>query len=138
MTPENIVSEVATFVRALQTIDNLVEIGTTVFGSATDSRVQKLKESVQYYVNGTKDGFLRYWPSALGKKFNITHYKRKIIILDKRNLLEIIICVQGRTTFGLLGMLKKILGHAQICGPYMGWTSVSLNVIITGDKAVIK
>ena len=73
MTPENIVSEVATFVRALQTIDNLVEIGTTVFGSATDSRVQKLKASVQYYVNGTKDGFLRYWPSALGKKFKIIH-----------------------------------------------------------------
>ncbi|XP_046396585.1 constitutive coactivator of PPAR-gamma-like protein 1 homolog [Ischnura elegans] len=61
---EILVKNVATFVSSLPTVDNLDLIATKVFGSATDKRVAKFKQSVQYYQNGTQEGFLRYKPSS--------------------------------------------------------------------------
>lgn len=37
-----------------------------VFGDLNDLRAAKLKQAVQYYLNGTKDGFLKY-RTASGK-----------------------------------------------------------------------
>ncbi|XP_011306830.1 constitutive coactivator of PPAR-gamma-like protein 1 homolog [Fopius arisanus] len=35
-------------------------VAQNVFGSLTDPRCSKLRQSVQYYINGTKEGFLHY------------------------------------------------------------------------------
>jgi hypothetical protein len=57
---------VAAFVKGLPSIDNLDNVAVQVFGSSSDKRAAKLKQSVQYYLNGTKDGFLRYRPQPTG------------------------------------------------------------------------
>jgi len=54
-------------VRTLPSADNLDTTAVQVFGSSSDKRASKLKQSVQYYLNGTKDGFLRYRPQPTGK-----------------------------------------------------------------------
>lgn len=62
-----LVKNVAGFVKNLPSIDNLDSTAIQVFGSSSDKRASKLKQSVQYYLNGTKDGFLRYRPQPTGK-----------------------------------------------------------------------
>jgi len=62
-----LVKNVAGFVKNLPSIDNLDSTAVQVFGSSSDKRASKLKQSVQYYLNGTKDGFLRYRPQPTGK-----------------------------------------------------------------------
>ncbi|XP_063230763.1 constitutive coactivator of PPAR-gamma-like protein 1 homolog isoform X2 [Bacillus rossius redtenbacheri] len=64
---ENFVKTIANFVKNLQSVDNLDNVAIQVFGQATDKRTAKLKQSVQYYMNGTKDGFLRYRLQASGR-----------------------------------------------------------------------
>ncbi|XP_073951503.1 constitutive coactivator of PPAR-gamma-like protein 1 homolog isoform X2 [Choristoneura fumiferana] len=57
--PEALIKAVSQFVRDLPSsdIDNAcIEI----FGDLNDLRAAKLKQAVQYYLNGTKDGFLKY------------------------------------------------------------------------------
>lgn len=41
-----------------------------IFGDLNDLRAAKLKQAVQYYLNGTKDGFLKY-RTASGKPLSI-------------------------------------------------------------------
>lgn len=41
-----------------------------IFGDLNDLRAAKLKQAVQYYLNGTKDGFLKY-RTASGKNNGI-------------------------------------------------------------------
>ncbi|XP_058791366.1 constitutive coactivator of PPAR-gamma-like protein 1 homolog isoform X2 [Phymastichus coffea] len=55
------VRAVANFVKDLSSIE-LDDVTQKVFGSLTDSRCSRFKQSVQYYVNGTKDGFSHYKP----------------------------------------------------------------------------
>lgn len=42
-----------------------------IFGDLNDLRAAKLKQAVQYYLNGTKDGFLKY-RTASGKYYFYT------------------------------------------------------------------
>ncbi|XP_071442772.1 constitutive coactivator of PPAR-gamma-like protein 1 homolog [Hetaerina americana] len=71
---EILVKNVATFVSSLPSIDNLDVVATKVFGSATDKRVAKFKQSVQYYQNGTQEGFLRYKPTSTpGRRQDVIH-----------------------------------------------------------------
>ncbi|KAG8233956.1 hypothetical protein J437_LFUL014165 [Ladona fulva] len=71
--PEILLKNVATFVSGLPSIDNLDAIATKVFGSATDKRVAKFKQIVQYYQNGTQEGFLRYKPSSSARRQDAIH-----------------------------------------------------------------
>lgn len=65
--------------KALPTVDNLDSIAVQVFGTASDKRAAKLKQSVQYYLNGTKDGFLRYRPHPTGKNLKFTCYVMNLL-----------------------------------------------------------
>ncbi|KAG1664870.1 Constitutive coactivator of PPAR-gamma-like protein 2 [Nymphon striatum] len=64
-----LVKAIVVYVRSLPAVDNIDAIGSQVFGShqnspLTQEKIQKFKECVQYYLNGTQDGFLRYRPGA--------------------------------------------------------------------------
>ncbi|KAK0085742.1 hypothetical protein PV325_004479 [Microctonus aethiopoides] len=50
---------IAGFVKDLPSTERDV-VAQKVFGSLSDSRCSKLRQSVQYYINGTKEGFLHY------------------------------------------------------------------------------
>ncbi|XP_066992640.1 constitutive coactivator of PPAR-gamma-like protein 1 homolog [Anabrus simplex] len=71
---DTLVKNVANFVKSLPSIDNLDAVAVQVFGSASDKRANKLKESVQYYLNGTKDGFLRYRPQPTARRTDASHH----------------------------------------------------------------
>ncbi|XP_011495096.1 PREDICTED: constitutive coactivator of PPAR-gamma-like protein 1 homolog [Ceratosolen solmsi marchali] len=61
MNVDQTVRSVANFVKDLPSIE-LDAVAQKVFGTITDARYWHFKQSVQYYVNGTKDGFLHYKP----------------------------------------------------------------------------
>ncbi|RVE47107.1 hypothetical protein evm_008291 [Chilo suppressalis] len=57
--PETLVKSICQFVRDLPSSD--VEAACIeIFGDLNDLRAARLKQAVQYYLNGTKDGFLKY------------------------------------------------------------------------------
>ncbi|XP_052753605.1 constitutive coactivator of PPAR-gamma-like protein 1 isoform X2 [Galleria mellonella] len=57
--PETLVKSVCQFVRELPSSD-IDAACIEIFGDLNDLRAAKLKQAVQYYLNGTKDGFLKY------------------------------------------------------------------------------
>lgn len=65
-TPESLIKAIVGFVRGLPTVDNLGAIGAQIFGKNCHDKIQKFEHCVQYYLNGTKDGFLRYRPTVQG------------------------------------------------------------------------
>ncbi|XP_042225130.1 constitutive coactivator of PPAR-gamma-like protein 1 isoform X3 [Homarus americanus] len=65
---EDVIQAVVKFIVNRCDVNNLLTIGAQVFGSVSDPRVAKFKESVQYFLNGTKDGFLRYKPFPSGRR----------------------------------------------------------------------
>ncbi|XP_077277056.1 constitutive coactivator of PPAR-gamma-like protein 1 homolog isoform X2 [Temnothorax americanus] len=58
---EQMIKIIATFVKELPSAE-LDVVSQKVFGSVSDLRCSKLRQSVQYYLNGTKEGFLHYKP----------------------------------------------------------------------------
>ncbi|XP_013781328.1 constitutive coactivator of PPAR-gamma-like protein 1 homolog [Limulus polyphemus] len=60
---EVLIQALAEYVRSLNNVENLDTIGTQIFGQAGQEEIQKFKHSTQYYLNGTKDGFLQYQPT---------------------------------------------------------------------------
>lgn len=50
----------AEFVRTLPLPSNMDALVVQVFGSLDDKRAPALKQSIQYYLNGTASGFLKY------------------------------------------------------------------------------
>ncbi|XP_050453694.1 constitutive coactivator of PPAR-gamma-like protein 1 homolog isoform X1 [Cataglyphis hispanica] len=58
---EQMIKTIANFVRELSSME-LDVVSQKVFGSTSDPRCSKLRQSVQYYLNGTKEGFLHYKP----------------------------------------------------------------------------
>ncbi|XP_037071414.1 constitutive coactivator of PPAR-gamma-like protein 1, partial [Pollicipes pollicipes] len=61
---EDIIRLVLEFVRALPSVDCLDTVGARVFKSAKDPRIQKLKQSVAYFVNGSRDDYFKYKPAT--------------------------------------------------------------------------
>ncbi|KAL4706497.1 hypothetical protein ACJJTC_015695 [Scirpophaga incertulas] len=57
--PDALVKAVCQFVRELPSSD-IDTACVEIFGDLNDLRAAKLKQAVQYYLNGTKDGFLKY------------------------------------------------------------------------------
>ena len=64
---ERVIRAVVNYVRAIDSVDDYETIGSDVFGSTTDPRVEKLKEAVTYFYLGTKEGYSNQ-KSAKGKK----------------------------------------------------------------------
>ncbi|XP_031829961.2 constitutive coactivator of PPAR-gamma-like protein 1 homolog [Nomia melanderi] len=58
---ERTIQKIASFVKDLPSVE-LDVVAQKVFGILSDPRCSKLRQSVQYYINGTKDGFLHYKP----------------------------------------------------------------------------
>lgn len=58
---EQTIKTIANFVRELPSAE-LEVVSQKVFGTVTDPRCSKLRQSIQYYLNGTKEGFLHYKP----------------------------------------------------------------------------
>ncbi|XP_045446180.1 constitutive coactivator of PPAR-gamma-like protein 1 [Melitaea cinxia] len=57
--PETLIKTVGQFVKDLPSSD-VDAACIEIFGDLNDLRAAKLKQAVQYYLNGTKDGFLKY------------------------------------------------------------------------------
>ncbi|XP_013141232.1 PREDICTED: constitutive coactivator of PPAR-gamma-like protein 1 isoform X4 [Papilio polytes] len=57
--PETLIKAICQFVRELPSAD-VDAACIEIFGDLNDLRAAKLKQAVQYYLNGTKDGFLKY------------------------------------------------------------------------------
>ncbi|KAH8031959.1 hypothetical protein HPB51_022279 [Rhipicephalus microplus] len=66
--PETLIPAVVEFVRGLPSTEDLDALGARVFPGAPRDKVQRLKNCVHYYLNGTRDGFLRYRPSSQGRR----------------------------------------------------------------------
>lgn len=65
LTPEKVIKAVVDYVRKLPSVDNLDAIADDIFKNSNKNKqelVARLKQSVQYYLNGTQDGFLKYKP----------------------------------------------------------------------------
>lgn len=65
---ETLIPAVVGFVRDLSNTEDLDALGSQVFPGAQRDKVQRLKHCIQYYLNGTKDGYLRYRPSGQGRR----------------------------------------------------------------------
>lgn len=71
--PENVIRAVVDYVRSLPDISNIDLVGEPIFRNSKGNKqelVSKLRQSVQYYSNGTQDGFLRYRPRPMQGNFN--------------------------------------------------------------------
>lgn len=66
--PETLIPAVVEFVRGLPSTEDLDALGARLFPGAPREKVQRLKNCVHYYLNGTRDGFLRYRPSSQGRR----------------------------------------------------------------------
>lgn len=67
-----VVRSVADFVRSLQSVE-LDDLGTEIFGAVGGERAAKFKKAVQYYRDGTKNGFLRFRTTGTSFcKFSVT------------------------------------------------------------------
>ncbi|CAN7937173.1 unnamed protein product [Ixodes hexagonus] len=65
---ETLIPAVVGFVRGLTSTEDLDALGNQVFPGNQREKVQRLKHCIQYYLNGTKDGYLRYRPSGQGRR----------------------------------------------------------------------
>jgi hypothetical protein len=65
---KDLINAILTFVRSLESVDDLDVVGKQAFklSTALTGKVTSFKQSVQYYLNGTQDGFLKYRPKLLG------------------------------------------------------------------------
>ena len=70
MTSKEVISAVIDFVRRLQSVENLEEVSKEVFKNYTKPTARlkdAFTQSIQYYVNGTQEGFLKYRPKIYSK-----------------------------------------------------------------------
>lgn len=57
---EQLVRSLAEFVSGLPPVSQLDTLITQILGSIDDKRASALRQTIQYYLNGTADGFLKY------------------------------------------------------------------------------
>lgn len=77
---EHTLKTIANFVRDLPSVE-LDVVSQKVFGSLSDPRSSKLRQSVQYYINGTKEGFLHYKPVKPNKGKILLHFNLEVILV---------------------------------------------------------
>lgn len=71
---EQTIKLIANFVKELPSTE-LDVVAQKIFGSLNDPRSSKWKQSVQYYINGTKEGFLKYKTTKPTKGFKFDSNK---------------------------------------------------------------
>ncbi|CAH0555885.1 unnamed protein product [Brassicogethes aeneus] len=66
--PEGSIKSLAEFVRTLPPPSDMDALVSAVFDTLSDKRASKFRQSVQYYLNGTASGFLKYCAPAVNPK----------------------------------------------------------------------
>lgn len=70
---DNVIRAVVDYVRSIPDISNMDLVGDAIFRDSAKGNklelISKLKQSVQYYLNGTEEGFLRYNPRPSADHF---------------------------------------------------------------------
>ncbi|XP_043280498.1 constitutive coactivator of PPAR-gamma-like protein 1 homolog isoform X2 [Venturia canescens] len=72
---EQYIRAIGNFVKDLPS-NELDIVGQQIFGNLTNPKYFKLRQSVQYYINGTKEGFLHYKPLKPAKQINKSDSKQ--------------------------------------------------------------
>ena len=65
---DKIIRAVINYIRALPTIDDYEMLGRDVFGEPKDPRISRLRQSVKYYLYGSKEGYVKQRPNPTNKK----------------------------------------------------------------------
>ena len=66
---DRVIRAVINYIRALPSIDDYETLGRDIFGDAKDPRISKVKQSIKYYLYGSKEGYVKQRPSqSVGKK----------------------------------------------------------------------
>ena len=74
---DRVIRAVINYVRAVPSIDDYETLGQDIFGSEQDSRIRHLKDAVQYFHKGTKDGYSKQKPKPSKKGKNIPFENEK-------------------------------------------------------------
>ena len=75
---DRVIRAVINYIRALPSIDDYEILGRDIFGDAKDPRVSRLRQSVKYYLYGSKEGYGKQRPNQSnnkkkkGKRYYIT------------------------------------------------------------------
>ena len=65
---DRVIRAVINYIRALPTIDDYETLGRDVFGDSKDPRIVRLRQSVKYYLYGSKEGYVKQRPNPSNNK----------------------------------------------------------------------
>ena len=65
---DRVIRAVINYIRALPSIDDYEILGRDIFGDAKDPRVSRLRQSVKYYLYGSKEGYVKQRPNQSNNK----------------------------------------------------------------------
>nr|CAI5855053.1 unnamed protein product [Callosobruchus analis] len=82
---ESNIKKVAEYVSTLPSPSNMDALVVAVFGTAEDKRASKFRQSVQYYLNGTASGFLKYCTPPTKSKKEKNKAQQQAVANEKDN-----------------------------------------------------
>nr|CAH7767847.1 unnamed protein product [Callosobruchus chinensis] len=82
---ESNIKKVAEYVSTLPSPSNMDALVVAVFGTAEDKRASKFRQSVQYYLNGTASGFLKYCTPPTKSKKEKNKTQQQAVANEKDN-----------------------------------------------------
>ena len=65
---DRVIRAVINYIRALPAIDDYDVLGRDIFGDPKDPRISKLRQSVKYYLYGSKEGYVKQRPNTSSNK----------------------------------------------------------------------
>ena len=83
---DRVIRAVINYIRALPSIDDYETLGSDIFGDPKDPRISKLRQSVKYYVYGSKEGYVKQRPNqSNSKKKKGKRYLNKLIFIPTKS-----------------------------------------------------
>ncbi|VEN34973.1 unnamed protein product [Callosobruchus maculatus] len=82
---ESNIKKVAEYVSTMPSPSNMDALVVAVFGTAEDKRASKFRQSVQYYLNGTASGFLKYCTPPTKSKKEKNKAQQQAVANEKDN-----------------------------------------------------
>ncbi|KAF5305237.1 hypothetical protein FQR65_LT07776 [Abscondita terminalis] len=81
------VKAIAEYVRSIPPPSNMDALVTRIFVNSDDKRIDLFRQSVQYYLNGTANGFLKYCSGSSGEILQVgkKDYKKKNNVQNNNN-----------------------------------------------------
>ena len=84
---DRVIRAVINYIRALPTIDDYEMLARDVFGDPKDPRISRLRQSVKYYLYGSKEGYVKQRPNPVNNKKKKP--KRYVSLIEQcRNILK--------------------------------------------------